>query len=84
MDWDNICSDADAVLICCGEERAELKVKLLIYQSVHWAQIQAAEISFLRRVARLSLRYRVRSLVIQEGPSRTTAPPHRKKPVEVV
>lgn len=25
MDWGGVCSDMDAILICCGEERVEHK-----------------------------------------------------------
>uniref|UniRef100_A0A8C6KI17 Reverse transcriptase domain-containing protein n=1 Tax=Nothobranchius furzeri TaxID=105023 RepID=A0A8C6KI17_NOTFU len=47
------------------------------------SRIQAAEMSFLRRVAGLSLRDRVRSSDIREGLG-TAAPPDRKESFEVV
>ena len=67
-------------LVLCDEERAEpqdkaldLAVSLRSYPPL-WSQVtgrmksqvQVAKISFLRRLAGLSLRYRVRSSAIQE------------------
>jgi len=46
--------------------------------------IQATEMSFLQRVARLTLRDRVGSLIIREDLKVVTAPSHWKEPVEVV
>ena len=82
MDWGSVSGDANAEVVCCGEERAESECKA-IYRSIYLptltygdelrvvterirSRIQVIEMSFLCRVSGLSLRDRVRSLDIRE------------------
>ena len=66
MDWSSIGSDADTEAVHCGEETAEAEGKALNLQvnlnpTFTYAHF---EISFLHRVAGLSLGDRMRSLDI--------------------
>ena len=60
-------ADAVVVLVCHGEERSEVKdEELWVMTERIRSRIQAAKMSFLRRVAGRSLRDRVRSSVTRE------------------
>ena len=84
-------SNADSVSVCCGEESEESNslcslVDLRSYPRLSWVvgrdwknEIQAAEVSFLCRVAGLSLGDRERSWII----STVAAPPCLEEPAEV-
>lgn len=70
MGWGCGCNDADAAPVRCGKERDWAVTK----RTRLW--ILAVEISFLQRLAGLSLTERVKS--------RDAIPPHQKEPVEMV
>ena len=99
VDQCGICSNAEAVPVCCGDESWTtmqgspfwLLVDSCSYfqpwsQTVEsgWKNKLVAEMSFIHRVTRLSLRETVKICHSGGTWSRVAAPPHWEEPIEVV